>query len=84
MADRECREIVGEQSIEPSRSPSAAHKKLAHVGDIEDAAGFADGFVLLKDSGVLNGHFPTCEFDHAAADGKMLVEEWSSHKSRKL
>jgi len=32
----------------------------------------------------LNGHFPACEFDHAAASGKMLVEEWSSHKFHKL
>jgi hypothetical protein len=54
------------------------------VGDVEDAAGLADGFVFLKDSGVLNGHFPSCEFDHAAAGGKMLVEEWSSHKNYKL
>jgi hypothetical protein len=38
----------------------------------------------LKDSGILNRHFPACEFDHAAAGGKMLVEEWSSHKARKL
>jgi hypothetical protein len=84
MADWECGEIVSEQSIEPSRGPGAAHEKLAHVGDVEDAAGFADGFVLLKDSGVLNGHFPACEFDHAAAGGKVLVEEWSSHKASKL
>jgi hypothetical protein len=84
MADWERGEIVGEQSIEPSRGPGATHEKLAHVGDIKDPAGFADGFVLLQDSGVLNGHFPACEFDHAAAGGKMLVEEWSSHRVRKL
>ena len=84
MADRECGEIVGEQSIEPGRGTNAAHKKLTHVGDVKYAAGLADGFVLLKDSGVLNGHFPACEFDDAAAGGKVLVEEWSSHKAEKL
>ena len=84
MAYRKCGEIVGEQSVEPGRGTIAAHKKLAHVGDVEDTTGLADGFVFLKDPSVLNGHFPACEFDHAAAGGKVLVEKWSSHKARKL
>jgi hypothetical protein len=32
----------------------------------------------------LHGHFPACELDHTAADGKVLVEEWCSHKDGKL
>src|SRR5262249_20100593 len=39
----------------------------AHVADVEHAGGGADGVVLLDDSGVLHGHEPAAELDHASA-----------------
>ena len=47
----------------------AGNFDLAHVGDVEQARRGADGHVLGGDAGVLDGHVPAAERDHAGAEG---------------
>jgi hypothetical protein len=82
LANWQRRDVVGKHAIQPSRGAWAADKKFSHVGYVEDSAGLANGFVFLENARVLNWHFPTCEFDHSAAGGKVLVVEWSSHMEK--
>ena len=77
--------VVGEEGVEPCGGVGAGDEEFAHVGDVEDAAGGADGEVLSGDACVLDGHIPACEGDHAGSEGEVgreergLGESWSVH-----
>jgi hypothetical protein len=42
------------------------------VTDIEKSYGGAHGFVLIDDTGILDGHFPSTEIDKSGAESAML------------
>ena len=48
--------------------------ELAHVRDVEQTRGGADGDMLVDDACVLNRQFPSRERDHASAEPNMAVE----------
>lgn len=62
-ADGEFADVVGEGAIEEIGGAGAGEERFAHVGDVEDAGGVADGLVFVGDGGVLDGHFPAAELD---------------------
>ena len=71
----EAGDVVGEGVIEEGFGAGATDDELAHVGDVEDADVLADGVVFGHEAGVLDGHFPTGEGDHACAEGEVIFVE---------
>jgi len=53
--------------IQKCHRARTADGDFAHVRDVEDAGGFADGEVFVGDAGILHRHFPAPEFDEFAA-----------------
>lgn len=62
-AGEELGDVIGEEAVEPWEVIFPADEELAHVGDVENACGGADGGVLAQDGGVLHGHGPAAEGD---------------------
>ena len=56
LADPEAGGVVGEEAVEPVAGGGAVDPELAHVGDVEDAAGVAHGEVFFGDALVLHRH----------------------------
>src|ERR1039458_432383 len=75
-AGRELADVVRENGIQKSRRARAADGDFAHVRDVEDAGGFADGEVFVRDAGVLHRHFPAAEFDEFAAEFLVRDKKW--------
>ena len=68
LAGRELADVVGQNAIQKGRRAGAADGHFAHVRDVEDAGGVADGQMFVGDAGVLDGHFPAAELDEFAAE----------------
>ncbi len=64
LADLQFAAVVHEQALEGGEGAGAAELDVAHVGDVEEADGGADGHVLGDEAGVLDGHVPAAEVDH--------------------
>ena len=71
LADLQLPDAVGGDEIGELRRLRPADLDLAHVADIEEPGGGADGVVLVDDSGVLDGHVPASEIDHFGPQGAM-------------
>lgn len=68
-------EVVGEEGVEEGVGLGSGDEEFSHMGDIEEAYCVADGEVFFDDTGVLDGHFPAAEFDHAGVMGFVKVIE---------
>ena len=55
---------------------AAAEPDLAHVADIEKAAGSANGHVFGVDAGILDRQVPAAEFDHFTLENVMGFVEF--------
>ncbi len=55
-------------------------ENLAHVTHVEQADRAAHGEMLVDDPGILEGHLPSAELDHARARGVMPFEERSAQR----
>ena len=51
-----------------SAARRAADGDFAHVGDVENAGGVADGEMFVHDAGVLDRHFPAAEINQLRAE----------------
>ncbi len=71
LADGELRGVVHAELLDGGERAGAAQLDVAHVGDVEEADGGADGSVLGDDAGVLDGHVPAAEVDHLGLVGAM-------------
>ncbi len=62
---------------------AAAEREAPHVDDVEEARRAARGEVLGDDArGVLEGHLPAAEVDHAGAERHMPVVERRALRAR--
>ena len=68
VAGREFADVVGEDVIQKIRRARAADGDFAHVRDVENAGGVADGEMFVGDAGVLHRHFPAAEINQLAAE----------------
>ncbi len=68
LADLQLGGVVGGNIIDELQRIRAADFDLAHVADVKNAGGAADGVVLLDDAGVLHGHVPAAKIDHFGAE----------------
>jgi hypothetical protein len=78
MADGEFADVVREGAIEKFLSAGAVDEDFAHVGDVKNAGGITDGEMFVGDAGVLDGHFPTAEFNELAAEFLVRREKRSA------
>ncbi len=69
LADGEPRGIVGRDPLDERKGVGAGHLNLTHVADVEESRAGSNGHVLVGDAGVLDGHVPPGELDHASATG---------------
>ncbi len=76
LAGRELADVVGQHVIEEIRRARAADGDFAHVRDVENAGGVADGEMFLDDAGVLHGHFPAAEINQLRAQLLVRGEKW--------
>ena len=60
----------------------ARNQHLAHVGNVEDAAGRAHSLMLGQDARKLHGHFPSMEIHHPPTGPHQPVEERSPLQRR--
>ena len=67
--------VVGVDVLNQGEGVGAAERETAHVADVEQASGSADGLVFVNDSAVLNGHFPAGKWYDARAVLDMPVEK---------
>ena len=67
--------VVGGNVVDEIECLRAADFDFAHVTDVEEADGCADGRVFLNDAGVLDGHVPTAKIDHFGFAGEVSFEE---------
>ena len=74
-ADLELRDVVGEQPLKQVERAGALGFDLAHVGDVEDAAGLADGEVLLAARPRTGPASPSRRTGRARAGGDVRVVE---------
>ena len=74
-AHRELLDVVGDQVLQQLLGLRAAGLDLAHVRDVEHAAGVAHGDVLLADPAVLHGHLPPREGHELRARVDVAVEQ---------
>jgi hypothetical protein len=74
-ADGDLRDVVGQQALQQVLGLQAAGLDLAHVRDVEQPAGGANGDVLLADPGVLHGHLPPREGHELRARVDVAVEQ---------
>ena len=54
----------------------AAHGDFAHVGDVKNPGGAADGEVFVGDARVLNRHLPAAELNKLSAELLVPFKEW--------
>ena len=59
------RDVVGREALDERERARAYNFDLAHVRNVKQPGGFANGHVLRDRPGVLDGHFPADEIDHA-------------------
>ncbi len=71
LAGLELGGVVGGDEIDQLGGFRPADFDFAHVADVEEADGIADGVVLVDDAGVLDGHIPAAEIDHFGAESPM-------------
>src|SRR5208283_4456822 len=76
FAGRELADVVRENRIQKYRRARTADGDFAHVRDVEDAGGFADGEEFVRDAGVLHRHLPAAEFDEFAAEFLVRGKKW--------
>src|SRR5207248_521901 len=65
--------VVGVDVLDEVQRVGAAEGEAAHVADVEQARGGAHRAMFIDDGGVLHGHVPAAELDHAAAVGRVPV-----------
>ena len=75
FARSEFDEVVGEERVEEAFRIFSGYMELAHVGDVEESAAGANGFVLCEDARVLDGHEPTAEPDELCSVARVDVGE---------
>ena len=68
LPDLEPRDGVGGDVIGEPRGLRAADLDLAHVADVEQAHRAPHRVVFVDDAGVLHGHVPAAEIDHARTE----------------
>ena len=82
-ADRELLQIVGEQELQKRLSLWPPCLDLAHVGDVEDAAGRAHREVLGTDPLVLHRHLPARERDQPRPGADVSLIQRSPSQRRR-
>ena len=60
--------VVSKSRIKEFLRAGARDEEFAHVGNVENARGFADGVVFIGNAGVLDRHFPAAEIDELRAE----------------
>ena len=85
-AGRQLADVIRQDAIKEARRVRAADSDFAHVGDVEDAGGVADGEMFLDDAGVLDRHFPAAEINQFGAKFLMCGEKcrFLQHISKSL
>ena len=73
LSDLQLGHGVGGGKVDEFGRFRSADLDLAHMADIEEADGFADGVVLVDQARVLNGHVPAAEVDHFGTTGTVDV-----------
>ena len=71
---------VGGHEIDQLLRFRAADIDFAHVADIEQTGGAADGVMLLDQAGILHRHVPAAEIDHLGLRGPMYLIQRSFAK----
>ena len=84
FAGRELADVVRENRIQKFRRARTADGDFAHVRNVEDAGGVADGEVFVGDAGVLHRHFPAAELDEFAAEYLVRGKKWRAFKHVKV
>ena len=64
LANGKLRGVVHAELLDGIERAGAAELDVAHVRDIEEADGGADGHMLGRDAGVFDRHVPSAEVDH--------------------
>ena len=59
--------VVHGGALQEAAGALARNEEVSHVGNVEEADGLADGFVLLADSGILHRHVESGERHHLGA-----------------
>lgn len=73
------RNVVGSQTIDESDRVTAANVNLAHVRHIEKSRVCARAQMFFdRTGGILDGHVPTAEVDHASTKLPVGVVEWGT------
>ena len=71
LADCEFRRIVRRDVLHSLERIAPRNLDLAHVAHVEQPGTRSHRHVLVDDAGVLNGHVPAAEFDHAGTERSM-------------
>ena len=77
LADLHLRVLRHERVVEECRSVGAGEADFAHVGEVEDACGFAHGTVLSQFGPVLQRHVPAAEVGEGCAQLGMDIVQRS-------
>ena len=68
--------ITGCDPLQVLESVGPGHINLAHVADVKEANGVANGMVLGEHARrVLDWHLPATEWNHSATQGNMRIKE---------
>jgi hypothetical protein len=70
-------DIVCGDSLEESGSAGSGDSHPPHMAYIEEPDMGSDGMILVHDTTVLDGHFPSGEIDEFGAAFAMLLDERS-------
>ncbi len=69
LADLQLGGVVHAELLDGGEGAGSAKLDVAHVRDVEEADGGADGHVFGDEAGVLDGHVPAAEVDHLGLVG---------------
>ena len=75
LPDGQLARVIGQRVVEELERGGTADGDFAHMADVEETACPAHRQMLLRDAGVVDGHFPAAEFDEFAAQPLVGVEE---------
>ena len=75
MRDGELADIVRGNSLEEGDRTLSGDPYPAHMAHIEEADMGTDGMVLVHDTAVLDGHFPSGEIDEFGAASLMVRDQ---------
>ena len=69
--------VVRQDLLEQRQRAGAPEHEAPHVGDVEQSRVPPGAQVLVDDArGVLDGHFPAPELDHAGTEGNVAFVQW--------